>query len=90
MKGLFWPVKAYGWLFGALLSFLPLSSFAASALELAQIHANRAVGSLAMYRGEGQQKPDAARLENDLAALASAINAKVKEHLSLKQATLNL
>ena len=68
------PKAAACWVCAAVLQWLPVSANAANALELAQIHANRAVGSLAMYRGEGMQKPDAARLENDLAALHSAFS----------------
>lgn len=61
------------WIIGMILSSTPLTLVhAANPLEMAQIHASRSVGSLAMYRGEGLQKPDATRVENDLAALASA------------------
>ncbi len=61
------------WIIGMILSLSPLAfAQAATPLELMQIHASRAVGSLVMYRGEGLQKNHAQRLEEDLAALASA------------------
>lgn len=61
------------WIVGMILSLSPLGfASAASPLELLQMNASRAVGSLAMYRGEGMQNAHAARLETDLAAFASA------------------
>ncbi len=45
-----------------------------SALQSMQIHANRATSSLLLYRGEGFQKAHLARMENDLKALADAVN----------------
>jgi hypothetical protein len=61
------------WILGSILAVSPLGvASAATPLELVQMNASRAVGSFAMYRGEGKQKPHAARLESDLAALNSA------------------
>lgn len=61
------------WILGTVLSLAPLGfAAAATPLELLQINASRAVGSFAMYRGEGMQRLHASRLDGDLAALASA------------------
>lgn len=61
------------WILGMILGLSPLGiASAATPLELVQMNASRAVGSLAMYRGEGMQKAHGARLESDLAALDSA------------------
>lgn len=61
------------WTFGMVLGLVPASfASAATPLELLQVNASRAVGSLAMYRGEGMQKQHASRMDIDLAALASA------------------
>lgn len=61
------------WIVGMILGLSPLGfASAATPLELVQINASRAVGSLAMYRGEGMQKMHATRLDTDLSALSSA------------------
>lgn len=64
------------WIIGMILSLSPLAyANAANPLELMQIHASRAVGSIVMYRGEGLQQVHAKRLEEDLTALAAAFQA---------------
>jgi hypothetical protein len=73
MSSCYRPRSMSRWIIGMILSFAPVVfAHAATPLVLMQIHASRAVGSLAMYRGEGLQKVDASRVEGDLAALASA------------------
>src|SRR5690606_8961292 len=67
------PRSLSQWIVGMVLSLAPLAfAHAASPLELIQIHANRAAGSLVMYRGEGLQKNHASLVEADLTALANA------------------
>lgn len=56
----------------ALLNSAQAQSF--TALESMQIHANRAVSSLLLYRGEGFQKAHLARMEGDLKALTDTLN----------------
>lgn len=73
------------WIIGMILGLSPLTfAAAATPLELMQIHASRAVGSLVMYRGEGMQKTHANRLESDLAALASAYQGSQQANDELK------
>lgn len=58
--------------FPALLNSAQAQSF--TALESMQIHANRAVSSFLLYRGEGFQKAHLARMESDLKALTDTLN----------------
>lgn len=75
------------WIAGMILGLSPLGfAFAAAPLELLQINASRAVGSLAMYRGEGMQKLHSARVESDLAAFASAFQGTQEPSEELKAA----
>lgn len=79
------------WIIGMILSLSPLAfAHAATPLELMQIHASRAVGSLVMYRGEGMQKNHAQRLEEDLAALSSAFQANRETSPELQTALQEL
>nr|WP_239482244.1 hypothetical protein [Pseudomonas insulae] len=60
-------------------------SLAATPLQLAQLHACRATSSLLMYRFEGFQDVHAGRLEQDLAALAAALQANPQSSDALRQ-----
>lgn len=65
---------AFAWVIGLLASLSPVAfAEAAKPLELMQVHACRAAGSLLLLRGEGFQESYKARLETDLAALESAL-----------------
>ncbi|AJE13918.1 hypothetical protein [Stutzerimonas balearica] len=68
------------WLLVLLLGWLPALAESATEQELStlqtlQIHASRATSSLLLYRGEGFQKAHLARMERDIQALDTALQA---------------
>ncbi|MCF7201414.1 hypothetical protein [Pseudomonas oligotrophica] len=78
------------WLIALFIGWLPALAESSpepgvSPLQSLQIHASRATSSLLLYRGEGFQKAHLARMEEDIRALAAALQATPSPNAELRE-----